>query len=431
VSAGPGLTDVAPAPPRAARLRLGLLAQRDFRLLWTGETASSFGTAIGEVALQLVALTVLHASVLWVSALTAAAWLPWLVIGLPAGAWVDRLPRRPIMMAADAVSLAAFASVPAAAALGVLTVLQLLIVAALAGAANVFFQAAYRAFLPAVVGRANLLEGNAKLQGSQQVANVAGPGVAGVIAQAATPVLGVLADAISFAVSAACLWRLRVTEQPRGSARRPLRAEIAEGLAVLAREPLLRWNTVSGCLTNFVLTGYGAISVVYLVSVVGLPPGAAGLILAVASLGGVLGALAARALAARFGSGRAVLLARLAPAPAALLIPLADRGPGLALYVLGTAAISCGAVAGNIVWQGFVQAYFPRELLGRVSTSAQFFNYAMIPAGAVAAGIMASHLGVRPALWIMAAVLAVSSGVLLLGPLRRTRDLPVTAAGPS
>ncbi len=334
------------APPRP---RLGLLAQRDFRLLWTGETTSNFGTAIGEVALQLVALTVLHASVLWISALTAVAWLPWLVIGLPAGAWVDRLARRRVMMAADLASLAAFASVPVAAALGVLSIVQLLIVAMVAGTATVFFSAAYRAFMPTLLGRESLLEGNAKLQGSQQVANVAGPGMAGIIAQAASPVLGVLADAISFAVSAGCLWRLRVAEPPQASARQPLRTAIGEGLAVFAREPLLRWNTVSGCLTNFVLTGYGSISVVYLVSVAGLRPGVAGQTLAVASLGGMLGALAARALAARLGSGRAVLLARLAPAPAGLLIPLADRGPGLALFVLGSATVSCGAAAGNII----------------------------------------------------------------------------------
>src|SRR5260370_20772369 len=118
------------APPRP---RLGLVAQRDFRLLWTGETTSTFGTAIGEVALQLVALTVLHASVLWISALTAVAWLPWLVIGLPAGAWVDRLARRRVMMAADLASLAAFASLPGAAALGRLTIVPLLVVPVPAG----------------------------------------------------------------------------------------------------------------------------------------------------------------------------------------------------------------------------------------------------------------------------------------------------------
>jgi MFS family permease len=425
------MTPVTEARRRAPRPRVpraGLLARRDFRLLWTGETTSSFGTAIGEVSLQLVALTVLHASVLWISALTAVAWLPWVVIGLPAGAWVDRLRRRRVMIAADFVSLAAFASVPLAAALGILGIRQLLVVAALAGTAAVFFTAAYRAFLPTLVGAADLLEGNAKMQGSQQAGNVAGPGAAGLIAQAASPVLGVLADAISFAVSAACLLRIRVPEPPPPAARLPLRQAIGEGLAVVAREPLLRWNTVAGCLTNFVLTGYGSVSVVYLVSVVGLRPAAAGLILALASLGGVLGAVSARALAAQIGTGRAVLLARLALVPSGLLIPLADRGPGLVLFVLGATTLSCGAIAGNIIWSGFVQSYYPREMLGRVSTSVQFFNYGMIPAGALVAGVLASHLGVRRALWSLVAGLLISAGTLLLGPLRAHRDLPVRVA---
>ena len=212
------------------KARAGLLAQRDFRLLWTGETTSCLGSSIGGVALPLVALSVLHASVLAVSALTAAAWLRWVLIGLPAGAWVDRLLRRPVMIAADVVSVAAFGSVPVAAWCGALTTVQLMFAALAGGTASVFFKTAYRAFLPALLAADDLLEGNARLQGSEQVANVAGPGAAGVIAQAAGAVCGVLADAASFAVSAICLSRIRVAEPPRVARRRNLRHEIGEGL---------------------------------------------------------------------------------------------------------------------------------------------------------------------------------------------------------
>lgn len=416
------MTPVIETPARTRRL--GLLAVRDFRLLWIGETTSSLGSSISGVALPLVALTMLHASVLAISVLTAAAWLPWLIVGLPAGAWVDRLPRRRVMMIADLVSLAALASVPLAAALGWLSITQLLIVALVAGIATVFFATAYRAFLPALLGADDLLEGNAKLQGSQQVTNIAGPGAAGLIAQATSAVLGVLADAASFAVSAVCLSRIHVQEPGPSAPRQPLRREIAEGLAVVARDPLLRVNTTFGCLSNFVLTGYQAVLIVYLVRVVGLSPGAAGVTLALTALGGVLGALVARRVADRIGTARAVLLSKLGLAPFGLLIPLADRGPGLALFVLGSIVVIGGIVAGNVIWSGFVQSYYPAEILGRVSTSVQFFNYGAIPAGAVVAGLMASHLGVRPTLWIMLAGLVISSWVLLLGPLRKLRDLP-------
>jgi MFS family permease len=418
----PAVTPVQEAPARSRRL--GLLAMRDFRLLWIGETTSSLGSSISGVALPLVALAVLHASVLAISALTAAAWLPWLIVGLPAGAWVDRLPRRRVMMTADLVSLSAFASVPVAAAGGWLTVTQLLIVALVAGIATVFFLTAYRAFLPALLGPDDLLEGNAKLQGSEQVTHVAGPGLAGLIAQAVSPVGGIIADAVSFAVSAACLSRIRVQEPRPAAPRRHLRREIAEGLAIVIRDPLLRVNTIFGGLSNFVLTGYQAVLIVFLVRVVGLSPGLAGAALALSALGGVLGAFVARRVATRIGTARTVLFSKLGLAPFGLLIPLADRGPGLALFLLGSIVIIGGIVAGNVIWSGFVQSCYPAEILGRVSTSVQFFNYGAIPAGAVVAGLMASRLGVRPTLWIMLGGLVVSSWVLLLGPLPGLRDLP-------
>jgi MFS family permease len=392
------MTLVATASARRGRLRL--LAVRDFRLLWIGETTSSLGSSISVVALPLAALTLLHASVLAISVLTAAAWLPWLIVGLPAGAWVDRLPRRRIMLTADLVSLIAFASVPAAAALGWLTITQLLIVALLSGTATVFFATAYRAFLPALLNADDLPEGNAKLQGS------------------------VIADAASFAVSAACLYRIHVSEPPPATPRRHLRREIAEGLAIVARDPLLRMNAAFGCLSNLVLTGYQAVLVFYLVKVIGLNPGVTGVMLSLTSLGGVLGALAARRIAARIGTARAVLLGKAGLAPFGLLIPLADRGAGLALFLLGSIAVIGGIVAGNVIWSGWVQAYYPARLLGRISTSVQVFNYGAIPAGAILAGLAASHLGVRPTLWIMLTGLVLSSLVLLLGPLRTLRDLP-------
>jgi MFS family permease len=415
------MTLVAAAP--APRGRLRLLAVRDFRLLWIGETTSSLGSSISVVALPLAALTLLHASVLAITVLTAAAWLPWLIVGLPAGAWVDRLPRRRVMLTADLVSLTAFASVPAAAALGWLTITQMLVVALLSGTATVFFATAYRAFLPALLGADDLPEGNAKLQGSEQVTHVAGPGAAGLIAQATSAVGGVIADAASFAVSAACLSRIHVSEPPPAP-RRHLRREIAEGLAIVARDPLLRINAAYGCLSNLVLTGYQAVLVYYLVKVIGLSPGLTGAMLSLTSLGGVLGALAARRTAARIGTARAVLLGRTGLAPAGLLIPLAGRGPGLALFLLGSIAVIGGIVAGNVIWTGWIQAYYPAGLLGRISTSVQVFNYGAIPAGAILAGLAASHLGVRPTLWIMLTGLVLSSLILLTGPLRKLRDLP-------
>jgi MFS family permease len=249
-------TDTAPAGPSARRG--GLLRDRNFRLLWFGETTSTVGTTISRVALPLVAVVTLQASTFQVSLLTAAGWLPWLLIGLPAGACVDRLPRRPLMLVCDAVSLLLLISVPVAVWAGVLTLSQLLCVALLTGAASVFFQTAYQVYLPDVVDHEHLGEANAKLQGSESAAQVAGPGLAGLIAQAAGAATGLIADALSFIVSAVCLLRIRTHEEPATAATRSttLRREIGDGLRFLAADPYLRVLTAFRALSNLALTGY-------------------------------------------------------------------------------------------------------------------------------------------------------------------------------
>ena len=410
--------------------RPGLLHDRNFRLLWTGETTSELGSSVTSVALPLVALSVLHAGVFVISLLSAVAWAPWLVIGLPAGAWVDRLRRRPVMLVADLVSLAAFASVPVADALGRLSIAQLLVAATVAGCATVFFETAHRAFLPVVVEADDLLEGNAKLQGSEEVTHIAGPGLAGAIAQAATPVAGLVLDAASFAVSAACLSRLHVVEPDPVNNDRHLRREIGEGLHVVWRDALLRTNAVFGCLSNLVLVGYQSIQVVFLVRVVGLSAGLAGLLLATASVGGIIGAVIARPVARRIGTARSVLLLKVGVMPFGLLIAATAGGARLACFVAGSMIVIAGIVAGNIIWTGWVQTYVPSPLLGRVSTSVQVVNFGAMPLGAVLAGAIATAIGVRPTILVLMIGLALASLVLLTGPLRTLRDLPANRARP-
>ncbi|MGV9325786.1 MFS transporter [Streptosporangium sandarakinum] len=199
-------------------VRGGSLRTRDFRLLWIGETTSMLGSAVAGVALPLVAVVTLRAGTFSVGLLTAAAWLPWLLVGLPAGAWVDRLPKRPVMLACNTVSMAVFASVPVAAWSGALTMAHLLAAATAGGVAKVFFTLAYRAYLPTLVGGERLLAANTRLQGSESAAQVAGPGLAGLLAQGFGAVSGVLADAVSFGVAVLCLRSIRTRETSRDGA---------------------------------------------------------------------------------------------------------------------------------------------------------------------------------------------------------------------
>ena len=410
-------------------MRAGLFADRDFRLFWLGETTSKFGSSISGIAFSLVAISTLHSSTFVVSALSAAAWLPWLLIGLPAGAWVDRMRRRPLMIGCDLAALLLFLSIPIAAWLGVLTIGQLLVVELLVGVATVFFQTAYGVFLPALLAKDDLPEGNAKLQGSASAVQVVGPGAGGLIAQLFGAVSGLLADAASFGVSLVCLLTIRTDEPPRTAVRRALRHEIAAGLRYVTADPYLRVLIVFGAVANLALTGYQAILVVFLVRVVGVGSGTVGLLLALTSLGGVLGALVAGRIARWVGTARAVILCELVGTPFGLLIPLTSKGFGLTFMIVGGMLVVAGVVASNIVQSGFRQTYVPAAMRGRVSTSSAFLAYGAIPIGALLGGTLGTAVGIRPTLWIMTALLAVSGLILLIGPARRRRDYPLEPAG--
>jgi MFS family permease len=407
--------------------------------LWTGESISFLGSAVSTVALPLVAVTRLHASPVAVTSLAAVAWLPWLVVGLPAGAWVDRLPRRAVMVVADVASMLALASVPIAAAFGVLSLAPLIIAAALAGVARVFFQTAYRAWLPTLVRTEDLVEANAKVQGSEQVAGLAGPGLAGLIAQVLTAVGGLVLDAASFAVSAFCLLRIRQSKphqsagQPGGSAagKVSLRVQVRQGARIVAGDGLLRANALYGCLANFAIIGYESLLVPFLVDEVRFTPGAAGLLISAISVGGLIGAFTARRIAVRFGSARAVLIGKVALPPLGLLIPLAGHGAGALAFVAGNLAVTAGVVAGNIVFSGFVQSYVPSDYLGRVSSCTQLVNFCAIPFGALIAGGIATATSIRAALWVMTALLASAGAALVASPLRHLRDLPTGPLAPT
>ncbi|WP_254898283.1 MFS transporter [Kitasatospora sp. NA04385] len=394
-------------------------------MLWVGETANKYGSAVTGLALPLVAVSTLHASTLQVGLLGAAGWLPWLLIGLPAGVWVDRLRCRPIMLASTAVSLLLYATVPLAALAGALTLWHLLAVALLAGAAGVFFQTAYTAYLPQLLEPADQSEGNAKLHGSASAAGIAGLGSGGLIAQLAGPVNGLLANTATFLLSLWCTARIGHREPGRGGRpRRALRREIGEGLRLLASDVWFRTFALFGAASNLVLTGYQSLLVVFLIREVGVGEGTVGLLVAAASTGGIVGAAVARRIAARIGTARAMLVLELALPALTVLIPLTDRGAGLVWYLVGGFGASCGVVAGNVIKATFQQRYCPPELLGRLSASSAVLNFGSIPLGALLAGVLGTQLGVRPAMWLMTAGVPLAALILWCSPMRRVRDLP-------
>lgn len=405
-------------------------ARRGFGLLWFGEGVSVLGSATAGVLLPLVAVVSFHAGPGWMGTLAAATWLPWLVVGLPAGAWVDRLPARTVMIVADLAAALLVGSVPLAWWAGVLTLPHLLVVALLGGTCAVFFRTAYVSVVPQVVPGAGLETANARLLGTESCAEVAGPGLAGLLTRLVAPAAGLLVDSLSYLVSAACLVRVRPRPRPPLPPAEGLRSQIRVGLRFVVRDPYLRWLSGLGGLSNLGLTGYQALLVLYLVRDLHVAPPQVGLLVALGAAGGVLGAVLGAPAARRWGSGRASTWSFVLSGPPALLLPLAWPGPGVALVVAGLFLVGAGVVAGNVVRAAWRQRYVPAALMGRVVVTVAVVNYGTMPLGALLAGGLAGAVGTRTTIGVMAGVHLLAGVGLLLSPLGRLRTLPAAAEPP-
>jgi MFS family permease len=416
-------TPVAPPPP--------LARNRNFGLLWFGEGVSVLGNATTSVLLPLLAVVGFDAGAGWMGALTAAAWVPWLLIGLPAGAWVDRLPARRVMIASDVVAAVTLASVPVAWLLDVLTLPHLAVAAFCNGVCTVFFRAAYPALVRQVAPREQQEQAFARLFGTESAMQVAGPGVGGLLAQAISTAGGLFVDAVSFLVSAVCLWRLKlpaaVPPATEGLDVASLGQRIREGIDYIRHDRILRFFTVMGGLSNFGLTGYAALLVLFLVREVHLGSGGVGLVMAVGSLGGVIGATIATRVSHWLGSARALLALQVLAGPPALLVPLGAPGGGLVAMVAGMLLVGTGVVAGNVVRGAWRNRYVPEHMVARQVTTAQVVNLGTMPLAGIAAGAMGSTLGLRPTIAVMAAIHVVACVSMFWSPLRGLRDMPVAA----
>jgi predicted MFS family arabinose efflux permease len=297
----------------------------------------------------------------------------------------------------------------------------------------VFFSTAYQVYLPALVTADEMMEGNAKLQGSMSVALVSGRGLAGLAAEALGDATALLCNAVSFLVSAACLLSIR------GAAPRPVPsghtknmwAEITEGTRFIVRDPVLRSLSAYPALANLGIGGGGsALFVVFLVRVDGFGSAAVGVLMAMAGIGGIAGALTARRVAARLGTARALLLNTVGSGLAGLLLPLTAPGPRVACFVVGALLVGAGMTGGNIIVTAFRQMYVPVAMLGRVTANQRFLVFGAVPVGALLAGGLGTALGVRNALWVMLAIYAVAPVVLFGRPVRGRRNLPAATLLP-
>lgn len=385
----------------------GLWQHRDFLKYWGANFTSQFGSGITWLAIPIIGAVLLEATAVQMGILSAAGTLPYLLFGLLAGAWVDRLRKRPVLIMADVGRALLLATIPITAVWGTITLPQLLIVSFLSGTLTLFANVAAGAYLPLLISRDSLVEGNSKLSATESLVEVSGPGVAATLVDLLSAPVAIFIDALTFLVSAFLLGSIRATE-PTSEAKTKqvsMRAEIRLGVRFVQHNDYLRpmlLNNVTMQLFGGMVDG---ILIIYLTRVVGLPATFIGVIFAVGALMGLVAASLGRRAERRFGLGRMVLIGTLLIGVGSLARPLSLGTPLVAAIILlcGQAMSGFGNTVYNIGYDSLVPQVTPDNLLGRVNATGLFFSFGALPIGALVGGVLGDWLGLRAALVVSSA----------------------------
>ena len=394
--------------------------------MWGGQTVSLFGSQVSLLAIPLTAVLVLNATALQMGILTALGTLPTLLFGLFAGVWVDRLHRRPILIVADAGRFLLLCLIPLSAVTGILHIGILYVLTFLVGILTIFFNVAYRSYLPSLIEREQLIEGNSKLELSQSVSEIVGPGLAGALVQILTAPVAILIDAFSFLVSALSLAWIHTPEQrPESDTKQKgMLREIAEGLRFVFGKPILRALTSSFATLTLFNSVLEAVFILYLTRALGITPVVLGIIFAISSIGFLLGALLAGWLTHRIGIGITLLLTPLVIGGSDLLIPLAGQAPLLAIPLIGLAQLLFGLARPvfSINQVSLRQALTPERLQGRMNASVSFVVFGIPAIGALLGGVLGQGIGLQKTLIIAAAGEMLACLWIFFSPVRRLRE---------
>lgn len=397
----------------------------DFVKLWAGQFVSEAGSQVSVLALPTVAILVLHATPFQVGVLSALEFLAFPALGLIAGVYADRFRRIRIMAACDLLRTLIYGSVPLAWAFGALHLEQLYLVALLAGVCTVFFDVSYQSYLPALVNRRDLVEGNSKLEVTRSIAQLAGPAIAGFLIQAIGAALSVLVDAASYVVSVASLVAIRKPEgDPTAGAhlRRGFWHELAEGVQVVFGNSTLWKIAGSTATSNLGSNMFFAVFLIFAYRHLNLWPATVGLIFAAGAVGGVLGALMTSAVTRVLTLGPALLVSVLGFGLAGLAVPLAQYGFAVPILTASFVFIQFMNPVYNINQVSLRQAITPDRLQGRMNATMRTIVWGTIPIGAFIGGILGSTIGVVPTLWIGAGLEVLAAGWILSGPVRLRRQ---------
>jgi MFS family permease len=412
-----------------------LWSHQDFVKLWMGQSISELGSQVSQLAIPWLAAVGLHASPFAFSLLGVLGFLPFILFALPAGVWVDRLRRRQILIAGDLARAVLLALIPILWAAGVLRIWHLLVLQFVIGVFTVFFDVAYQSYLPALIEREHLVDGNSKLQLTVSIAQVGGPSASGGLIAAITAPYAIVADAASFVVSALFMIRMKHRENlPRRDAeleKPKMWPQVKEGLAWVLGNRNLR--AVAGCTgtSNFCSSLLFAIGLLYFVRVLHLSSIEVGAVFAVGSVGSIIGALLANKLQKGMGVGNSIVLTAILFSAGGLAFPLAPTSFPLPALMAGMALFGFGGVAYNIVQVSYRQAITPERLQGRMNAAMRWVVWGTIPLGTLAGGAIAQAFTLKDALWVGALLGTPTFLWVLLSPLRSIREMPEPVIEPT
>jgi len=408
--------------------RTGLWNHADFLRLWAGESVSELGSHLGHAALMFTAVIVVDANALEVGLLGASGLLPQVLFGLFAGVWVDRLRKRPLMIVADIARFGLLATIPLSYAFDSLTIWQLFAVAFGTGAFTILFDVAYQTYLPILVEKDHVLEGNSKLASSHAVSEVAGFGLSGWIVQVLNGPAAILIDSVSFLASAAAIIGIRKKEPtPRPAEEREgVRQEIIHGARAIAHQPILRATVTAHAIAGFSFRAFGAVFLIYAIDDLGFKPGVLGVVWGIGGISSLIGAMYAGRVAARIGLGPAMTFGLTGMGAAMLLFPAAHDASFIAVMLMIGQQLGDGMY---VIWDvnemSLRQSITPTEVLGRVNAGFRVTFQAAMLLGALAGGVAGELIGLRTTLVLASCLLMTGGLVIVLSPAWSARHVPV------
>jgi MFS family permease len=401
---------------------------RGFLWLWGGQGISIFGEQFTSLAIPVLAVTLLNAVPWQMGVLEASSTAAFLIVGLPAGAWVDRWLKRRVMIFADVVRALVLALIPILWYTDLLQMWQLFIIVAVYGVASVFFDVGYQSFIPFLVKPEQVGPANSTLEATAQVSRTAGPAAAGALLAIFTPPLLIIADSISYVISFVSLSRIRDKEPPANpELRQPLHKEIAEGVRFVAKQPLIRSVAGTTATSNFFSTLGYTLYPLFALRTLGIGSFGLGITLSAGAIGGLLGALATPKLAKWIGEGRVIVVAALVSGFTFALLPLSAllHGPSaVALLAVGEFVNTFCVLVYNITQVTLRQRLCPPRLLGRMNASIRCLVWGVMPIAALVSGALGGAIGIVPTMWIAFVGGVLAAGWVLFSPLRGMRELP-------